>query len=251
MDVNHSDWDCTLELDGDRPALRLGMRLVEGLSQRGSDRISSARRAGSFGRVQDLARRAVLSRADLKALAAADALASVSDHRHRASWDVAGVEHALPLLKRPEFLEQQPQLLPPSVGQNVLADYAHLGLTLRAHPLALLRDDLGSQHYLSAEEVGGCQPGEVVRVAGLVTIRQRPGKGNAVFISLEDETGVINLIVWRQLAEQQRKILLGAKLLAAWAEIQRAEGVQHLIARRLEDRTELLGGLDIRSRDFH
>ena len=251
VDVCHSDWDCTLELDGEEPALRLGMRLVSGLSHGGADRISSGRRDGGFGSMQDLARRASLNRTDLKALAAADALASISDHRHRASWDVAGVEHALPLLDSPEFTEDEPELFPPGTGQNVLADYAHLGLTLREHPLGLLRGELGTQHYLSADEVSRCAPGVVVRVAGLVTIRQRPGKGNAVFVSLEDETGVINLIVWRRLAEKQRKVLLGARLLAAWAEIQRAEGVQHLIARRLEDRSELLGGLEIRSRDFH
>ena len=198
-----------------------------------------------------MARRAGLNKADLKALAAADALASLAVHRHQASWEVAGVEEEAPVLAGAGFEEQQPALFPPSAGQDVLADYAHLGLSLRQHPLSLLRDSLRQRGFLNAEEVSRRQAGQVVRVAGLVLIRQRPGKGNAVFLSLEDESGVINLIVWRHLAERQRKILLRAKLLGAWAEIQRAEGVQHLIARRLEDHTALLGGLDVRSRDFH
>jgi error-prone DNA polymerase len=135
--------------------------------------------------------------------------------------------------------------------EDVLADYGHLGLSLRQHPLSLLREQLGELGFISAEEVGQRQSGLMIRTAGLVLMRQRPGKGSAVFITLEDETGSLNLIVWRHLAEQQRKIVLSAKLLGVWAEIQRADGVQHLIVRRLYDYSHLLQDLKIHSRDFH
>jgi len=148
------------------------------------------------------------------------------------------------------FRERQPMLPLPSAGQEVLNDYAHVGLTLREHPLALIRDELRRRRFLDAAEVALRPEGERVRVAGLVLIRQRPGNGRAVFLTLEDETGGFNLIVWADLAERQRKILLGAQLLGVDAVIQRAEGVQHLVCRRLEDHTALLGGLDARSRDF-
>ncbi len=253
VDVLYSDRDCTLETDIDeqQPALRLGLRIVSGLSQAGATRVAEARAKYAFTDVDDLARWAGLNQADLKALAAADALASLSTHRHRASWDVAGVDVALPMLADAGFREIQPSLLPPSVAEEVLADYTHLGLSLRQHPLALLRAELHRQRFLNADQVAQRPPGEVVRVAGLVLIRQRPGKGNAVFVTLEDETGVLNLIIWRQLAERKRKVLLQAQLLGVWAEIQRADGVQHLICRQLEDHTALLNGLAVKSRDFH
>ncbi len=251
VDVNTSHWDCTLESRGQQFALRLGMRLVKGMSRRVAGNIVNCRELGQFRQVDELAHRARLNRADLKALAAADALGSLSEHRHQAYWDVAGVEAQLPILPDASFHETRPDLLPPTEVQDVVADYAQLGLSLRCHPLSLLRDELRRLHVLSAEEISRRTAGETVHLAGLVMIRQRPGKGNAVFITLEDETGILNLIVWRQLAEQQRRILLGAHLLGAWAEIQRADGVQHLIVKRLEDHTDLLTRLQVKTRDFH
>jgi error-prone DNA polymerase len=205
---------------------------------------------GVFGDLDDLVSRARLDRGDLKALAAADALGSLAGNRHRAFWSVAGVEDPLPDGARAYFAERHPDLPAPSAGQEVLNDYAHLGLTLREHPLALVREELRRRRFLSAAEVTLRPVGERVRVAGLVLIRQRPGNGRAVFVTLEDETGGLNLIIWADLAERQRKVLLGATLLGAYAEIQRADGVQHLVCRRLEDHTALLGGLNARSRDF-
>lgn len=251
VEVNCSDWDCTLEEREDGPALRLGLRLVKGLSRSGARRLEAARRQGHFRSVDELARRAQLNRADLKALAAADALARLAMDRHQASWAVAGVEAPLPLLEESGFAEARPELSPPTLVEEVTADYARLGLSLRAHPLALLRPELGRLRFIPAEEVARRQAGLMVRAAGLVLVRQRPGKGNAVFITLEDETGSLNLIVWRQLAERQRRVLLQARLLGGWAEIQRADGVQHLIVRRLYDYSHLLTELPVRSRDFH
>ncbi|MCB1923245.1 MAG: error-prone DNA polymerase [Gammaproteobacteria bacterium] len=233
------------------PALRLGLCLIRGLSQAGAERIVAQRARAAFSDVQDLARRAQLKRPDLKALAAADALRGLAGHRHLAAWHVAGVEEALPLAALDRFSEQLPLLAPPSAGQAVLADYAQTGLTLHAHPLALIRDALRARGLLSSAEVGERAPGEVVHTAGLVLIRQRPGNGRAIFVTLEDEYGGLNLLIWADLAERQRRVLLGSQLLGVVAEIQRAEGVQHLVCRRLENHSDLLGGLNVVSRDFH
>ncbi len=266
-DVNRSDWDCTLEparpvtgdggcagdalaADPGAPALRLGLRLVRGLAQAAAGRIAAARTAGIFPDVADLTRRARLDRGDLKALAAADALQGLAGHRHRAAWEVAGVEDAPPLPGLDRFSERAPRLNAPRAGQAVLADYAQLGLTLRAHPLALLRGQLHRRGFLSSAQVAARAPGEIVRAAGLVLIRQRPGNGRAICVTLEDELGGLNLLIWADLAERQRRVLLGARLLGVVAEIQRAEGVQHLLCRHLEDHSELLGGLAVASRDF-
>ncbi len=290
VDVNGSDWDCSLEEAGQRdaedterhrdrrefkgatpkaslrplrssahsvfkkkspPVLRLGLCLVRGLSQSAAERIVAARKEGVFRDVQALTQRAALNRADLKALAAADALQGLAGHRHHAAWEVAGVEDTVPLYGRGRFSEQTPRLRAPNAGQSVLADYAQLGLSLRDHPLALIRDRLHERGFLSADQVALRASGEIVRAAGLVLIRQRPGNGRAIFVTLEDESGGLNLLIWSDLAERQRKVLLGAQLLGVVAEIQRAEGVQHLLCRRLEDHSDLLGGLAVVSRDFH
>ncbi|HHI77324.1 MAG TPA: error-prone DNA polymerase, partial [Gammaproteobacteria bacterium] len=253
VDVRRSDWDCTLEpsaADPERPALRLGLRLVRGLSRAGAERLVAARAQGGFADVPDLAGRAALERRDLQALAAADALAGLAGHRHAAAWAVAGVEPQLPLFGQPGRDRERPALAPPSLARSVWADHASQGLSLRAHPLALLREALAARGLLSAREVAQRPPGSLVRTAGLVTIRQRPGGGRAVFVTIEDETGVQNLLVWADLAERQRQVLLGAGLLGVVAEVQRAEGVQHLLCRRLEDHSALLAGLESRSRDF-
>jgi error-prone DNA polymerase len=234
----------------DAPALRLGLRMVRGLSEDGARRIVSARGQGAFADVQDLAQRARLNRADLKALAAADALQGLAGHRHLAAWAVAGVEEAPPLYGLDRFSEQLPLLAPPSAGQAVLADYAQTGLTLREHPLALIRPQLRERGFLRSDEIAARAAGQIVRAAGLVLIRQRPGNGRAVFVTLEDESGGLNLLIWADLAERQRPVLLGSHLLGVVAEIQRAEGVQHLMCRRLEDHSDLLSGLRVASRDF-
>jgi len=271
-DVRYSDWDCGLEGRGNRatgrgpracasgkggprtlapgPSLRLGLRMIRGLSEAAAERITEARGAGEFSNVQDLARRAALNRADLKALAAADALCGLAGHRYLAAWEVAGIEDAVPLYQLNRFDEQLPLLEAPGPGPSVLADYAQTGLTLREHPLALIRPALYERGFLSSAEVAERAPGEVVRAAGIVLIRQRPGNGRAIFVTLEDEQGGFNLLIWADLAERQRQVLLGSQLLGVVAEIQRAEGVQHLVCRYLEDHSDLLNGLDVKSRDF-
>jgi error-prone DNA polymerase len=252
VDASASDWDCTLEHGvGGEPALRLGLCLVKGLSRQGGECLVRERRQGPWLSVADLALRAGLARGDLQALAGADALKELTGNRHRAAWEVAGISTPLPLAPAPAGPEPLPLLPVPSEGESIAADYASLGLSLRAHPLALLRDRLRELRLLTAREVGAVSPGWVVRTAGLVVNRQRPASANNVtFVTLEDETGYVNLVVWKRVAEVQRKVLLGARLLGVEGEIQRESGVTHLVARRLNDYSGLLGGLVTRSRDF-
>jgi error-prone DNA polymerase len=251
-DVRYSDWDSSLERDTDgQPAVRLGLRLVKGLTQSSVERLLQARMQSPFISVEDLARRAELNNRDLAALANADALAGLSGHRHRAHWSVAGVEPPLPLLASTTISEALPLLRAPTEGENIVADYASLGLTLRRHPLALLRSMLTQQGMLSATEVRAIPNGEMVHTAGLVICRQHPSSGNGViFATLEDETGQTNLIVWPGLAARQRRELINASLLGVVGEVQREGEVQHVIARQLEDYSGLLGNLVTRSRDF-
>jgi error-prone DNA polymerase len=251
--VQRSDWDCALERREDgQPAVRLGLRLTKGLDEAAGRRVVTARRAEPFRSATDLAERAQLQTRELELLAAADALAGLGGHRHRARWAVAGVEAPLPVLGRPEFTEATPLLATPTEGEALVADYAHLGLTLGRHPLALLREHLRRLRTRTSIELAQLPDGAVARVAGLVINRQRPGTASGVtFMTLEDEGGSINVIVWRDLAEQQRQVLIGARLMLVVGRLQREGEVQHLIASRLEDHSRLLGRLTHQSRDFH
>jgi error-prone DNA polymerase len=247
------------------PALRLGLRLIKGLSRQGVERLIQARGERPFASVEDLVRRTGLGTRDLRALAAADALRGLAGNRHQAVWQVAGVGTLPPLFCGSGFSHDTAgafdaenagddalALLPvPTEGSDIVADYASIGLSLRRHPLALLRERLRLLGLASAREVGERKHGEWVRAGGLVINRQRPDSANSVtFVTLEDETGQLNLVVWKRLAERQRGVLLGARLLGVVGEVQRESGVVHLIAKRLEDHSVLLGGLTTRSRDF-
>jgi error-prone DNA polymerase len=234
-----------------QPSLRLGLRMVNGLSLEGAASITAARTQKPFESVEDLASRASLEKRDLKSLAAAGALSSLAGHRRQAYWDVAGIEQNTPLAFSP-IEEIQPQLLPLTEGQNMVADYDSLGLTLGRHPLALLRDTLRAQRLVTAAELRTFPHGRLTRAAGLVIGRQRPGTASGVtFVTLEDETGQINVVVWRDLGDRQRRELLGARLLAVYGVLERQGEVTHLIAGHLKDLTPLLGDLVTQSRDFH
>ncbi|MGE3161812.1 MAG: error-prone DNA polymerase [Burkholderiales bacterium] len=245
-DVCASAWDCTLESG----ALRLGLRMTGGLSEAGAARIVDARAGGAFASVEDLACRAQLERRDLRMLAAAGALATLAGHRRQAHWAAAGVPQVPGLLREARSHEPPIALTPPEEGEEIVADYASLGLTLGRHPLAVLRPRLGT--VLPAAALQARPHGRPVRAAGLVTCRQRPDTASGViFVTLEDETGTVNVVVWRDLAERQRRELLGARLLEVDGRLERDGEVVHLIARRLRDRSALLGELLARSRDFH
>jgi error-prone DNA polymerase len=247
-DVCASQWDCTLEGD----ALRLGLRMVGGLSEAAGHGVAAARAHGAFASVDDLARRASLEQRDLRCLAAGGALAAIAGHRRQAQWAAAGVPRATGVLREARIDEPALELPPPGEGEDIVADYASLGLTLGRHPIALLRPSLQRLGLMPAEALRGSAHGSLARAAGLVTCRQRPDTASGViFVTLEDETGTVNVVVWRDLIERQRRELLGARLLAVEGTIERDGEVVHLIARRLFDRSPLLGRLLARSRDFH
>ena len=254
VDVTISGWDCTLERREDgRPALRLGLRLVKHLSQEGAARLLAARAARHFDGIADLAERAGLDRRDLEALAAADALTKLTGHRHRAVWQVTGVERALPLLPAATAVDEGiPLLRAPREGQDIVADYGSVGLTLRRHPLALLRDKLQRRGVVPTRELWEQPNGKLVRTAGLVITRQRPGSaGGVTFVTMEDETGYVNLIVWNRVAVEQRAALLESRLLEVHGKLQREGDVQHVIAQRLTNLSSLLGELVVVARNFH
>jgi error-prone DNA polymerase len=252
VDVTASDWDCTLEHGPQQPALRLGMRMVKGLTRAGAERLVAARASAPFEALEDMALRAQLDRRDLEHLARSGALEPLTGHRRQAAWRVAGVERLPGLLAGARFAESAPVLAAPSEGDNVVADYAALGLTLGRHPLALLRPRLARMGLAVAEEIRSMQHGSLARAAGIVIGRQRPDTASGVmFVTLEDETGCVNVIVWRDLQDKQRREVLGARLMAVYGSIEREGEVVHLLARRLVDHTALLGRLATRSRDFH
>jgi len=255
VDVTVSEWDCTLERIADEradPALRLGLRMVAGMKEASALRLVAARAERPFAHVADLAHRAQLDRRDLTVLAAAGALARLAGHRHDAVWEVAGVEKLPPILAGTVFTEPPPALPAPTEGQDIVADYRTLGLTLRRHPLALLRGRLQGKRLVTAAEIARTPHGRLARTAGIVIGRQRPDTASGVvFVTLEDETGATNVIVWRDLGDRQRRELLGSRLMGVYGRVEREGDVVHLIAGRLVDLSEMLGGLPTRSRDFH
>lgn len=267
-DVCVSEWDCTLEGEQAEatatnascptlpvrpdPAARLGLRLVKGVSQSAVDRLIAARVARPFVSVDDLAVRARLDPAELGKLAAAGALASLAGHRRQALWQASALQHGDGVLAQAPVLEQQAELAAPSEGEAIVADYARLGFTLGRHPLALLRQRLAELRFVTAADVMASADRQLMRAAGIVTCRQRPGSAKGtMFITLEDETGVVNVIVSVELLERQRRELLGARLLGVYGQIRREAKVVHLVAGRVVDHSALLGRLNTRSRDFH
>jgi error-prone DNA polymerase len=257
VDVRYSAYDCTLEpccTKGpaiERPIIRLGLRRVKGLSKAGSEALLAARREALFDDIPTMAATARLNKRDIEALAAADALKGLVGHRHRAWWQATGIEKPLPMFKVSRFDEPEALLRKPSEGEDIVADYAQTGLTLRRHPLALLRDRMSARGICQASALLALNPNTAVRVAGLVTCRQRPGTASGVmFVTLEDETGYVNVIAWPNIAEAQRYALLSARLLLVSGTLQRAGEVFHVIARRFKDLSAWIGGLDAYARDF-
>ncbi len=264
IDVNHSAWDCGLEAEAasaEGLALRLGLRLVVGLATEDGAAVVAARHSGNgapFGSVEELARRAGVGRPALEALAAANALRSLGSGRRLALWDAAAVERrgasAGPLFDfaaqdAPLLAEPAPLLPPEGEGEAVVADYRAAGLTLQRHPLAVLRPRLAELGLQDTRHLGRLRQGSWLKLAGLVLMRQRPGTAKGIiFVTLEDEHGQANIVVYAQIAERDRAALVGARLLLVEGRVEREEEraevpVIHLIARRLQDRSDLLAGL--------
>jgi error-prone DNA polymerase len=263
IEVTTSRWHCTLEpstSDPARPAVRLGLELVQGLNEAAAQRIVAARAERPFADATDLAHRAHLDHGEVNALARADALAPLTGHRRRALWTTLGLDadapRSAPLSTRLAAREPQASLIAPTEGQDIVADYAHTALTLRRHPLALLRDRFTAMRLKTAAQVNSARHRQPVRTTGIVTCRQRPSTASGVtFVTLEDETGTTNVVVWRATAEKYRRELLGSTLLTVYGHVERVETsavpVVHLIAARLTDQSQLLGQLTVASRDFH
>jgi error-prone DNA polymerase len=282
VDVARSDWDCALEtgkrgrsdfrswkrgrsdfrqdenhsdpfsLRSDPFSLRLGLRMVKGLSQAAAGRLVAARGQAAFVDAHDLARRARLDQRDLDALAAADALGTLCGNRRQARWQTLAVAEPPPLFADVPTVEAVPLLAPPREGESIIADYRSTGLSLRRHPLALLRDRFDAMRVVDSQQLRTLPHDTPVLTAGLVTTRQRPGTATGVvFLTLEDEAGQINVIVWSSLVERFRRPLLTARLLLVAGRTQREGEVLHVIAESLDDHSRLLGALDVPSRDFH
>jgi error-prone DNA polymerase len=241
---------------GFSPPVRLGLRLVASLTNTAAKRILAARQHHPFTSTEDLALRAALDAGDLKALAAADALTALSGHRRQQVWDASALHRAPELLREAPTHEAALALMEAGEGEAIAHDYAATGLTLRRHPLALLRPELARWQLRTAAQLCDLPDGTPTRACGIVTVRQQPGTAKGVtFVTLEDETGTVNVIVWKALRERQRRELVHARLLAVqgtWQrDVESGGEVRHLIATRLRDLTPLLGDLMTGSRDFH
>ncbi|HKX41877.1 MAG TPA: error-prone DNA polymerase [Burkholderiaceae bacterium] len=233
--------------------VRLGFSRVTGLADDAAARIVAARAEAPFANVEDLARRARLDAHALRLLAEADALRGLSGHRYQAAWAVAGVDtRPTEMLRATRVAEVPAMLAAPSEVEDTLADYQSIGLTLKRHPLALLREQLAAEFKVQTAAVLRNYPsGRLARASGLVTHRQRPETASGtVFVTLEDETGAVNVIVWPRVFDTQRQALLAARLLTVYGRWQREGDVMHLIAMRMVDHSALLQGLVARSRDF-
>jgi len=262
--VNASRWDCTLEPtdEEDRFAVRLGLRMVRGLANADAATIVAARADQPFQSVDDLWRRANVPAAPLVQLAEADAFqASLSLARREALWAIKALrDEPLPLFAAasareqkavPEIQEPFVPLRPMTAGGEVVEDYGHVGLTLRNHPISFLRADLSRRRIVTCGEAMQARDGQWLEAAGLVLVRQRPGSAKGVmFITLEDETGIANLVVWVKVFEKYRRIVLSAGMIGVYGRIQREGDVVHLVAHRLSDLSAELASVGNRDRAF-
>ncbi|CAH0229378.1 error-prone DNA polymerase [Roseomonas sp. CECT 9278] len=252
-DVTASDWDCTLEPTPDSVeglALRLGLRLVSGLGEEAAQRIAAARAQAPFASIADLAQRARLDRGDLEALAQADAFRGLGRDRRAALWDVAALSGPAPPLAAHDGAEAAPRLPRATAGEQTVLDYAGTGLTLRAHPMALLRPQLDALGLADTRALNAAPQGRRLRLPGLVLVRQRPGSAKGVvFFTVEDEHGVANLVMYPDIAERFRAAVVASRLIVAEGRVERHEKsavpIIHLLVARVQDRSDLLDGLHL------
>jgi error-prone DNA polymerase len=254
VDIAISQWDATLEqvAHRERPAVRLGLSQLKGMRDGAAERIALARAARPFESVRDMAYRAELDRHDLQVLAAANALASLAGNRREALWQSAAAVPDKDMLARAVLEDETPALGRPSEAEDIVGDYRAMGLTLGRHPVALLRSQLNKKRLMPAAVLQHYPNGRLARACGIVTVRQRPDTAKGViFVTIEDETGNVNVIVWPKMLERQRKEALGATLLAVFGVWQCEGEVRHLVAHRFVDLSHLLGELSTSSRNFH
>lgn len=261
--INASRWDCTLEPIGDdRFAVRMGMRMVTGLKEADAAQIIAARADEPFLSIEELWHRAGVGAGALNRLAEADAFrASLRLARREVLWAIKALrDEQLPLFAAAdarengfvhEIVEQPVMLRPMSEGREVVEDYGHVGLTLRQHPVSFLREELDRQKMVPCSALETTRDGRTIWLAGLVLVRQRPGSAKGVmFITIEDESGIANLIVWPRMFEKNRRIVMGARMLGLYGQVQREGEVVHVIARKLIDLSPLLSSLGQRGTSF-
>ena len=253
VDVRHSDWDCTLTPDPDSPGIRLGLRMIDGFSETMALALMQARARGLFESVADLSQRARLDRRHQGLLADAGALKGLSGHRHRARWEVSGVEKPLPLFESVRATAEAEVALPaPSAFEDMQADYNSTGTTLGRHMVSFIRPQLEQRRCQRSDQLAQLPHGRSVRFVGLVRMRQRPQTASGVtFLTLEDECGMVNAVVWRRTADRQHRVLVEAQLMQIDGRLERVDGVQHLIVQRMHNMDELIAGVRTSSRDFH
>jgi error-prone DNA polymerase len=248
--VNDSEWDTRLAGEGSQLPLRLGMKIVHGLSEVDAARILAARAERPFRSIEDMWRRSGVPLATLEKLAKADAFQSLGLNRRQALWAIRGLgESPLPLLEAIERREEPVALVPLTAGREVVEDYRATQLTLRQHPLFFLRDELARRRIVRCADLGGIKDGRKVEVAGIILVRQKPGSAKGVlFITIEDETGVANIILWPDRFEAQRTVVMSSAMISVKGTVQREAEVIHVIADRIEDHTGLLravGDIDL------
>ncbi len=264
VDINISEYDHQLvpdpkeskkskdQIGHKQPAVRLGFRLIARLSEAGAQQVLAARQHGPFTNAADLVRRSGINKTDQQALATSGALENISGDRHHAQWDLLGVEQLPTLLEKASAYEPGLALPEPSEGENIVADYMSLGLTLGRHPLALLRNKLSQRRIIDSAGWSAIPNGRVAKLAGIVKVRQRPGSAKGVmFLTIEDENGPVNVIVWEHVVELFRQEVLNAKMVSVYGVTQREQNVEHLVARKIEDLSWMLGEIATHSRDFH
>jgi error-prone DNA polymerase len=253
VDINHSDWDSTLERrDDGNLAVRLGWSMVKGLSQSAAELLVRARQAGPFTSFTDLVGRTHFTAATLSRLASADAFRSLGLDRRPAFWQALAPPAPGPEPLFAYLRDEPPPPLPRlPAPQEVIEDYHAQGLSLRGHPLASLRPSLRTQRVVTAVELQTLEADRIYHVAGLVLLRQRPGTAKGVtFMTIEDETGTVNLIVWRSVWERYRRVARQAQALLVTGQLQRQDGVIHIVVKRMKDITTEVVDVGQVSRDF-
>jgi len=249
-DINHSRWNCTLEPIAPRKdncALRLGFRQIDGLREDGMQQIVTMRDSAAYRDVRDLWRRSGVGRASLEKLASADAFRSLGLDRRQALWEVRGLpkEIPLPLFDHADTAETgtEPHVALPvmPLSEHVVNDYRTLRLSLKAHPMSFLRARASAARIIACDALKSARDGARVHVAGVILVRQRPGSAaGVVFMTIEDETGVANAVIWPKVLERMRKVVMGARLVVVHGRVQRHEDIIHVVAERLEDRSDWL-----------
>jgi len=249
VDVNFSNWDSSIEADG---GIRLGLRQVRGLSEKlHAAPLVNGRHGEPFRSIMDMVRRTGLTKAVLARLAAADAFQSLKVDRRESLWEVLALHEELPLFQEIDPEEPASSLEAMPLHEHVHDDYESTGLSLKAHPISLVRDDLAQRRVVSCADLAKISDGTFVRVAGLVLVRQRPETASGVtFMTLEDESGTANLILWPKVFERNRRAGKFSSALVAEGKVQKKDEIIHVIVSRLRDMTDLLPDLRARSRDF-